>query len=104
MALYGAMGGAAFLAYVERILVMGNLSAHKIPAVRAAIERTGATLKLLPPYSPDFNPIEMTFSKIKTHLRKEAARTLPELWAPHPRRHRQRSPKRQQSLLSHRWI
>ncbi|CAO3379819.1 Mobile element protein [Azospirillum argentinense] len=90
MTLDGAMGGAAFLAYVERVLgptlshgdvvVMDNLPAHKLPAVRAAIERTGAVLKLLPPYSPDFNPIEMAFSKIKANLRKAAARTLPELW------------------------
>ncbi|TWA55989.1 DDE superfamily endonuclease [Azospirillum baldaniorum] len=59
---------------------MDNLPAHKFPAVRAAIERTGAVLKLLPPYNPDFNPIEMAFSKIKTQLRKAAARTLPKLW------------------------
>jgi len=66
MTLDGAMGGAAFLAYVERILgptlshgdvvVMDNLPAHKLPAVRAAIERTGAVLKLLPPYSPTSTP------------------------------------------------
>lgn len=90
MTLDGAMDGAAFLAYVEQVLgatltygdvvVMDNLPAHKLPAVRAAIERTGAVLKLLPPYSPDFNPIERAFSKIKAHLRKAAARTLPELW------------------------
>lgn len=89
MTLDGAMGGAAFLTYAERVLaptlrpgdvvVMDNLPAHKLPAVRAAIERTGARLALLPPYSPDFNPIEMAFSKIKTRLRKAAARTLPDL-------------------------
>lgn len=48
--------------------------------MQAAIEPTGAVLKLLPPYSPDLNPIEMAFSKGKAHLRKAAARTLPELW------------------------
>lgn len=90
MTLDGAMGGAAFLAYTERVLaptlrsgdvvVMDNLPAHKLPAVRTAIEQTGARLALLPPYSPDFNPIEMAFSKIKTQLRKAAARTLPDLW------------------------
>ncbi len=90
MTLGGAMGGAAFLAYTEQalaptlrpgdVVVMDNLPAHKLPAVRAAIEGTGARLELLPPYSPDFNPIEMAFSKIKTHLRKAAARTLPDLW------------------------
>ena len=90
MALDGAMGGAAFLAYVEQVLiptlrpgdivVMDNLPAHKVPAVRFAIETARARLMLLPPYSPDFNPIEMAFSKIKTHLRSAAARTLPSLW------------------------
>jgi transposase len=90
MTLGGAMGGAAFLAYAEQalaptlrpgdVVVMDNLPAHKLPAVRAAIERTGARLELLPPYSPDFNPIEMAFSKIKAYLRKAAARTLPDLW------------------------
>lgn len=90
MTLGGAMNGAAFLAYTERVLVptlrpgdivvMDNLPPHKLPVVRKAIETAGAELKLLPPYSPDFNPIEMAFSKIKTHLRTGAARTLPDLW------------------------
>lgn len=89
MTLSGAMSGAAFLAYVERVLVptltpgdivvMDNLPSHKLPAIRKAIERTGAAFKLLPPYSPDFNPIEMAFSKIKTRLRAIAARTLTDL-------------------------
>ncbi len=84
------MNGAAFLTYVERILlptltpgdivVMDNLPAHKLPAVRKAIEMAGATVMFLPPYSPDFNPIEMAFSKIKTHLRAVAARSRPDLW------------------------
>lgn len=90
MTLGGAMNGAAFLAYTKRVLVptlrpgdivvMDNLPPHKLPVVRKAIETAGAELKLLPPYSPDFNPIEMAFSKIKTHLRAVAARTLPDLW------------------------
>jgi len=90
MTLDGAMNGAAFLAYVEQalvptlrpgdVVVMDNLPAHKSPTVRAAIERAGAELRLLPPYSPDFNPIELAFSKIKTLLRSAAARTLPDLW------------------------
>lgn len=90
MTLGGAMNGAAFLTYVERVLVptltpsdivvMDNLPPHKLPAVRQAIEAAGATVMLLPPYSPDFNPIEMAFSKIKTHLRAVAARTLPDFW------------------------
>ncbi len=84
------MNDAAFLTYVERILlptltpghivVMDNLPTHKLPAVRKAIEMAGATVMFLPPYSPDFNPIKMAFSKIKTHLRAVAARSRPDLW------------------------
>ncbi len=59
---------------------MDNLPAHKVAGVRAAIEATGARLRLLPPYSPDFNPIENAFSKLKALLRKAAARTIPTLW------------------------
>ena len=90
MTLDGAMTGAAFLAYVEQLLVptlskgdiviMDNLPAHKPPAIREAIEKTGAHFAFLPPYSPDFNPIEMAFSKIKAHLKKAAARTVTTLW------------------------
>ena len=90
MTLDGAMNGAAFLAYVEQVLaptlksgdivVMDNLPAHKLSSVREAIETTGAELRFLPPYSPDFNPIELAFSKVKTFLRKAAARSLPDLW------------------------
>ena len=90
MTLDGAMHGAAFLAYVEQVLaptlrpgdivVMDNLPAHKPPAIRHAIERAGAELRFLPPYSPDLNPIELAFSKIKAHLKKAAARTVADLW------------------------
>jgi len=90
LVLDGPMYGAAFLAYAEQVLVpelqpgdivvMDNLPAHKISGVRKAIEAAGATLLYLPPYSPDFNPIEMAFSKLKAMLRKAAARTLPDLW------------------------
>lgn len=90
MTLDGAMNGAAFLAYVEQVLaptltpgdivVMDNLPAHKLSSVREAIEATGAELRFLPPYSPDFNPIELAFSKVKTFLRKAAARSLQDLW------------------------
>lgn len=86
MVLDGPMTGAAFLAYVELVLaptlepgdivVMDNLSAHKSAAVRAAIEARGAALLLLPPYSPDFNPIENIYAKFKAFLRKAAARTV----------------------------
>jgi len=90
MVLDGAMHGAAFLAYVEQVLVpslvpgdivmMDNLPAHKPAAVRQAIEAAGAELRFLPPYSPDFNPIEMAFSKLKAFLKKTAARTVDDLW------------------------
>ena len=90
MVLDGPMNGAWFLAYVEQVLVptlnpgdiviMDNLPAHKGAAVRAAIEAIGAALMLLPPYSPDLNPIENAFSKLKAMLRKAAARTIDQLW------------------------
>jgi transposase len=89
MVLDGPMDGAAFLAYVEQalvpglrpggIVIMDNLPAHKGTGVRQAIENAGGTLLYLPPYSPDLNPIEMAFSKLKAFLRKAAARTIPEL-------------------------
>ncbi len=59
---------------------MDNLGAHKPVAVREAIEAVGAELRFLPPYSPDFNPIEMAFSKLKAFLKKTAARTIDDLW------------------------
>ena len=90
MVLDGAMHGAAFLAYVEQVLaptlspgdivIMDNLPAHKPVVVRQAIETAGAELRFLPPYSPDLNPIEMAFSKLKAFLKKTAARTVDDLW------------------------
>ena len=90
MVLDGAMYGAAFLAYVEQLLVpalepgdivvMDNLPVHRSAAVRDAIQGAGAELRFLPPYSPDFNPIEMAFSKLKASLKRRAARTVDELW------------------------
>jgi len=87
----GAMNGLAFLAYVEQILaptlkrgdivIMDNVSVHKVGGVREAIEARGAMLLYLPPYSPDLNPIEQFFSKLKSALRKAAARSLRSLWA-----------------------
>lgn len=59
---------------------MDNLAAHKVDGVRERIERTGAQLWYLPPYSPDFNPIELWFAKLKTLLRAARRRTLEELW------------------------
>jgi transposase len=85
----GSMTGEIFLAYVEQylaptlkrkdIVIMDNLSAHKVPGIREAIEAAGATLRYLPQYSPDLNPIEMLFSKLKAFLRKLAERTIPRL-------------------------
>lgn len=90
LVLDGPMDGEAFLAYVEQLLapslrpgdtvIMDNLPAHKVHGVREAIQAVGASLLYLPPYSPDFNPIEMAFSKLKALLRAAAARTLPDLW------------------------
>ena len=90
MVLDGPMNQAAFQAYVEQVLVptlrpgetviMDNLPAHKGSGVRRAIEATGADLRYLPPYSPDLNPIENAFSKLKAILRKAAARTIDGLW------------------------
>jgi transposase len=86
----GAMNGEVFLAYVEQILVptlshgdiviLDNLASHKVAGVREAIERCGARLVYLPPYSPDLNPIEQAFAKLKAVLRKLAARTVATLW------------------------
>jgi transposase len=82
----GPMDGASFLTYVEHflaptlrtgdIVVMDNLSSHKVAGVKDAIERAGATLRYLPAYSPDLNPIEQAFAKLKAALRKAAARTF----------------------------
>src|SRR6266581_357563 len=85
----GAMSGKTFLAYVKRclaptlkrrdIVVMDRLPAHKVPGVREEIEARGARLRYLPQYSPDLNPIEMPFSKLKALLRKLAERTVSRL-------------------------
>ena len=87
----GATNGKRFRAYVTDTLVpllkrgdtviMDNLGAHKVAGVREAIQAVGAKLLYLPPYSPDLNPIEQIFAKLKGSLRKAAARTLPDLKA-----------------------
>jgi len=84
------MDGEIFPAWVQQflcptlqpgdIVVMDNLSSHKVPGVRQAIEAAGATLLYLPPYSPDLNPIEKLFSKLKALLRRAAKRSVEELW------------------------
>jgi transposase len=86
----GPINGESFLAYVTEILVptlaegdiviMDNLGSHKGRAVRAAIRSVGARLFFLPPYSPDLNPIEQVFAKLKTLLRKAAERTVEATW------------------------
>ncbi len=91
MVIDGAMTGDLFVAYVEQILVpelrtgdivvVDNLACHKREAARTAIERAGAQLVFLPPYSPDLNPIENAFSKLKRLLRTAAKRTVDGLWS-----------------------
>jgi transposase len=82
----GPIDNATFRAYIDQVLVptlrpgdvvvLDNLVAHKQPAVRVAIEQAGALLRFLPPYSPDFNPIELAFAKLKAFLRAARPRTF----------------------------
>jgi transposase len=91
LVLDGPINGAAFRAWVEQMLVpalrpgdivvMDNLGSHKVSGVRSAIEAAGAELRYLPPYSPDLNPIEQVFAKLKALLRRTAARTRESLWS-----------------------
>jgi transposase len=84
------MNGRIFLAYIEQglgptlvpgdIVIMDNLAAHKVQGVKEAIEARGARLLYLPPYSPDLNPIEQMFAKLKALLRKAAERSVAALW------------------------
>ena len=86
----GPINGESFRAYVEQVLiptlrpgdivVMDNLGSHKSGAIRAAIRAVGARLCYLPPYSPDLNPIEQVFAKLKTLLRKAEERTIEAVW------------------------
>ena len=86
----GPINGGVFRAWVEQhlaptlspgdIVVMDNLSSHKVTGIREAIEAAGAELRYLPPYSPDLNPIELAFSKLKKLLRDGARRTTESLW------------------------
>ena len=85
----GAVNAEVFTAYLREVLcpelkqddivILDNLSTHKIPAVTELISGRGATVRYLPAYSPDLNPIEMAFAKLKAGLRQAAARTLPDL-------------------------
>lgn len=86
MLLSGAIDGAAFTEYVRQVLaptlrpgdivVMDNLASHHAPGALEAVQAVGANIVFLPPYSPDFNPIEMMWSKVKQHLRSATARTF----------------------------
>ena len=97
MVLDGPINGVWFQAYIDQVpvptlspgdvVIIDNLGSHKRPGIRAAIEAAGANLLYLPPYSPDFNPIENAFSKLKALLRKAAERTVERLWAGHRRTH-----------------
>ena len=90
MVIDGALTGAGFLAYVEQqlapslsrgdIVVMDNVAVHRVAGVEQAIAAKGATIRHLPPYSPDMNPIELAFAKLKAMLRKAAARSTRDLW------------------------
>ena len=85
----GAVNADVFTAYLRAVLcpelkngdvvILDNLSTHKIPAVAELLAGRGATVRYLPAYSPDLNPIEMAFAKLKAQLRQAAARTLPDL-------------------------
>lgn len=91
MVIDGPIGGDVFLAYVRTLLcptlrpgdivIADNLGSHKVTGVKEAIAARGATILYLPPYSPDFNPIEQLFAKLKALLRKAAERTVDALWA-----------------------
>jgi transposase len=82
----GAMNGEGFYTYVEKVLcpelkkgdivVCDNLASHKMKGIKELIESVGAQIRYLPPYSPDLNPIEMAFSKLKNFMKKKAARTF----------------------------
>src|SRR5215469_4035482 len=111
--LEGAMNGPMFLAYVKQclvpalkcgdIVVMDNLPVHKVAGVREAIEAAGATLLYLPPYSPDLNPIEMAFSKLKAHLRKAAEHTIAGLLRRIGRVVKTFTPQECRNFLRHAW-
>jgi transposase len=87
----GPINGALFRAWVEQMLVpalqpgdmvvLDNVSSHKVAGIEQAIRAAGAQLLYLPPYSPDYNPIEQVFSKLKTLLRRAATRTVDGLWS-----------------------
>jgi transposase len=91
LVLDGPINGSAFRAWVEQalvpelqpgdIVVLDNLGSHKVAGIAQAIQAAGAQLRYLPPYSPDYNPIEQVFAKLKTLLRKAAQRSVETLWS-----------------------
>jgi len=107
----GPMTGEAFRAYVEQVLapelepgdavVMDNLRPHKVAGIREAIRAAGASVLYLPSYSPDFNPIEQLFAKLKELLRKAAARTKEALWDAIGRHLDDFTPEECQNYLNH---
>ena len=111
MVVDGPIDGAVFLAYVEQVLVptlregdiviMANLSSHKVAGVEGAIEGAKATLVYLPAYSPDYNPIEMAFAKVKALLRSEEIRTVVALEAFFGRVHHHFLPAECQAYIRH---
>jgi transposase len=114
MVLDGPINGLAFQAYVDQILVpelkpgdvvvMDNLGSHKGAGIRSSIEAAGARLLYLPPYSPDFNPIENAFAKLKTLLRKAARANRRRLLDQDRRTPPCLQPKRMQKLLRRRRV
>ena len=110
----GPMNGDGFFAYVEQILVptltpsdivvMDNLSAHKVPGIRELIEAAGARLLYLPPYSPDLNPIEQLFAKLKALLRKSRRAIGRGPLEPHRSSPRRLLARRMRRLLPQRWL
>ncbi len=110
----GPINGECFLVYVKEMLaptlskgdivLIDNLASHKSPKIRKAIEAKGAALRFLPRYSPDFNPIEMVFSKLKTLLRKASERTVEALWILDRRTPRSLPPEGMRKLLQGRRV
>ena len=111
LTLDGPMDGETFRAWTQQflapvlkpgdIVIMDNLSAHKVAGIREAIEEAGAHLLYLPPYSPDLNPIEQVFAKFKAALRKAAARTVEKLWTEIANTLRSFSPQECTAYLKH---
>ena len=101
MAVAAATDAAVFLGFLEAVLVLDNLAVHKTPAVRAALDRTGISYRYLPSHSPDFNPMEPCWAKLKAHLRTRAARSMEALGAELPSALRTITPGNAQGWFRH---